>query len=34
MLHQTQGYKIIQQWLHSKGYQPFEFQEQIALFPV
>jgi ATP-dependent Lhr-like helicase len=28
MLHQTQGYKIIQQWLHSKGYQPFEFQEQ------
>ncbi len=28
MLHQTQGYKIIEQWLHSKGYQPFEFQEQ------
>lgn len=28
MLHQTQGYKIIQQWLYSKGYQPFEFQEQ------
>ncbi len=28
MLHQTQGYKIIEQWLHSKGYRPFEFQEQ------
>mgnify|MGYP000857564043 CR=1 FL=1 len=28
MLYETQGYKVVQQWLNSKGYQPFEFQEQ------
>lgn len=28
MLHEKQGYKVVQQWLNSKGYQPFEFQEQ------
>jgi len=28
MLQQSKGYHIIQQWLGSKGFQPFAFQEE------
>ena len=27
-LKETKGYQVIQQWLDSKGYQPFAFQEE------
>jgi ATP-dependent Lhr-like helicase len=27
-LKETMGYQVIQQWLESKGYQPFAFQEE------
>src|SRR5687767_12534896 len=27
-LQQTKGYQEIQEWLSSKGYQPFQFQEE------
>jgi ATP-dependent helicase Lhr and Lhr-like helicase len=28
MLKQTRGYELVREWLDSKGFQPFNFQEE------
>ena len=28
LLHETQGYAVIRDWLSSRGYRPFAYQEE------